>query len=427
MCLVASTTTVFCLGEQMAMPELPTPSTYDIRRPSLRWPRRIAKSRSVIILVVILGLYILHLLFDDTHYNDLSSWAELNDLLSSETDVTLSAEPLTPLGLEADRSFHLGSTSKARYKAELEHFVTRAFPKRLRKRAHASIELYLGQSTDLTTLPQITHRIYQIAKKEPYWTDQRFRSWRDIPGYSYYFFDDSKADKWIRNTFGGTEIEIVWEKLGAGIKRADLLRYLLVMVDGGIYSDFDTIRLKPISRWGQDAEFNGPELSNPPSLVVGIEADAGYRKDWHKFWPRVIQICQWTFGAAPLHPVLIDAVRRVHHTTAMVAISSVTNVTNKAEGKQTGGEALNETEPVSVMEWTGPGVFTDAVVRYLAAKHNLTWPALKGLRRPLRIGDMTVLPVTGFSPGVGMFGAGETTDREAMVHHMFAGSWKKSV
>ncbi|QRW14891.1 glycosyltransferase family 32 protein [Ceratobasidium sp. AG-Ba] len=397
MCLVASTTTVFCLGEQMAMPELPTPSTYDIRRPSLRWPRRIAKSRSVIILVVILGLYILHLLFDDTHYNDLSSWAELNDLLSSETDVTLSAEPLTPLGLEADRSFHLGSTSKARYKAELEHFVTRAFPKRLRKRAHASIELYLGQSTDLTTLPQITHRIYQIAKKEPYWTDQRFRSWRDIPGYSYYFFDDSKADKWIRNTFGGTEIEIVWEKLGAGIKRADLLRYLLVMVDGGIYSDFDTIRLKPISRWGQDAEFNGPELSNPPSLVVGIEADA------------LAQVLATSDPDLPMD------------------FCSVTNVTNKAEGKQTGGEALNETEPVSVMEWTGPGVFTDAVVRYLAAKHNLTWPALKGLRRPLRIGDMTVLPVTGFSPGVGMFGAGETTDREAMVHHMFAGSWKKSV
>ncbi|QRW00375.1 glycosyltransferase family 32 protein [Ceratobasidium sp. AG-Ba] len=378
----------------MAIPELPTPSTYDIRRPSLRWPRRIAKCRSVIILVLILGLYILHLLFDDTHYNDLSSWAELSDLLSSETDVTLSAEPLTPLGLEADRSFHLGSTSKARYKAELEHFVTRVFPKRLRKRAHASIELYLGESTDLTTLPQITHRIYQTAKKEPYWTDQRFRSWRDVPGYSYYFFDDSKADKWIRNTFGGTEIEIVWEKLGAGIKASVVATH---ENHGGIYSDFDTIRLKPISRWGQDPEFNGPELSNPPSLVVGIEADA------------LAQILATSDPDLPMD------------------FCSVANVTNKAEGKQTGGETLNETEPVSVMEWTGPGVFTDAVVRYLAAKHNLTWPALKGLRRPLRIGDMTVLPVTGFSPGVGMFGAGETTDREAMVHHMFAGSWKKSV
>lgn len=78
------------------------------------------------------------------------------------------------------------------------------------------------------------------------------------------------------------------------------------------------------------------------------------------------------------------------------------------------------------------------------AEHNITWPTLKNLQKPVRIRDAMVLPVTGrfprleiasyptlttvsplgFSPGVGMFGAGGTADPEAMVQHFFAGSWK---
>lgn len=71
----------------------------------------------------------------------------------------------------------------------------------------------------------------------------------------------------------------------------------------------------------------------------------------------------------------------------------------------------------------------------------------------MRIGDVVILPVTGFSPGVGLFGAktpwGEFSplasitfceivsladchpdsviaDEQAMVEHLFAGSWKNS-
>ncbi|KAG8749362.1 membrane-bound alpha-1,6- mannosyltransferase Initiation-specific [Ceratobasidium sp. 428] len=345
-----------------------------------------------------------------------------------------SVEPLSSLGLEADASFHLGSISREKYKAELERFATRSFPKWLRKRAHKSIDLYLGSSTDLTALPQIPQNIYQTAKREPYWTDQRLRSWQNIPDYAYHFFDDAKADKWVRGTFGGTEIELVWNKLGAGIKRSDLLRYLLVMVEGGIYSDLDTVRLKPISKWGEGADFNGPELTNPPSVIVGIEADVGIRGarvDWHKariWWPRPLQIAQWTFAAAPFHPILIDTIRRVHHITAKVDASELKSETsNLTETQWVGGERLRGNSGISIMEWTGPGVFTDSVIRYLTAKYGATWPMLKDLRQPVRIRDVVVLPITGFSPGVRLFGAGETTDREAMVYHMFAGSWKKSV
>lgn len=35
------------------------------------------------------------------------------------------------------------------------------------------------------------------------------------------------------------------------------------------------------------------------------------------------------------------------------------------------------------------------IFRYLAAEHNITWPVLKNLRKPVRIRDTMVLPVTG--------------------------------
>jgi alpha 1,6-mannosyltransferase len=45
------------------------------------------------------------------------------------------------------------------------------------------------------------------------------------------------------------------------------------------------------------------------------------------------------------------------------------------------------------------------VSSYLRVKYGLLWTDLKDIREPLRIGDVVVLPVTGFSPGVGNFGA----------------------
>ena len=66
----------------------------------------------------------------------------------------------------------------------------------------------------------------------------------------------------------------------------------------------------------------------------------------------------------------------------------------------------NQGGPLGVVNWTGPSVWTDAVLTYLKARYGLEWTDLRGLREPLRVGDVVILPVTGFSPGVGNFGAG---------------------
>jgi alpha 1,6-mannosyltransferase len=94
-------------------------------------------------------------------------------------------------------------------------------------------------------------------------------------------------------------------------QHSDMLRYLLLLLEGGIYSDTDTKRLKPLSEWGRGARLwkdghgwlygndSGVELGNelleigiealgPPSVVIGIEADVGDREDWHDWWPRPV-------------------------------------------------------------------------------------------------------------------------------------------
>lgn len=82
-----------------------------------------------------------------------------------------------------------------------------------------------------------------------------------------------------------------------------------------------------------------PDGYREPALIVGVEADVGDRKDWHEvrlasfcglavararrqkkpadrlmyaqWWPRPLQISQWTMASARGHPVMLDTVRRV--------------------------------------------------------------------------------------------------------------------
>ena len=76
-------------------------------------------------------------------------------------------------------------------------------------------------------------------------------------------------------------------------QKSDVLRYLLLLLEGGIYTDTDTNLLKPPSVWGAEAKLwrNGAgwlssdsldrlekgetqtSVLGEPSVVVGIEAD----------------------------------------------------------------------------------------------------------------------------------------------------------
>jgi len=87
----------------------------------------------------------------------------------------------------------------------------------------------------------------------------------------------------------------------------------------------------------------------------------------------------------------------------------------------------------SIMEYTGPGVWTDALFTYFNNKEyfdftsrqtNVSYSDFFDVKVHKKIGDVVVLPITSFSPGVGQMGAEGPEDPMAFVKHEFDGSWK---
>ena len=58
-------------------------------------------------------------------------------------------------------------------------------------------------------------------------------------GWRLNFLDDDMAQKWVDEKFGDSDVEWAWSYLDRGVLRADFLRYLLPLVQGGVYSDMD--------------------------------------------------------------------------------------------------------------------------------------------------------------------------------------------
>ncbi|KAJ1554942.1 membrane-bound alpha-1,6- mannosyltransferase Initiation-specific [Nowakowskiella sp. JEL0078] len=206
-------------------------------------------------------------------------------------------------------------------------------------------------------------------------------------------WNDLDIQEFVDNYF--PQFSKVFSHLPLPVLRADVFRYMVLTVFGGIYSDIDTRCLRPIDKWTD----NNKDIN----LIVGIESDVGDRKDWKDWYARELQWCQWTIAAIPRHPVVMNAL-----FTSM--------------GRLYGSEGLGATS--NVMEITGPGVWTDAVNFYLESLGS-SWKTFKALEKAKVIGDSYFLTITGFSPGVGHMGSKSTLSEEANVEHLFKGSWKE--
>ena len=177
-------------------------------------------------------------------------------------------------------------------------------------------------------------------------------------------------------------------------------RYVIVNFLGGVYSDMDTQCLRPISRW--TAGFKNV------SMIIGLEVDACESdglciKDWEHKWPRKVQIAQWTFAAAPHHAILDRIIQRIEANT---------------------GEYLETGKQKGVMDWTGPALFTDVIMEYFDEKLGVKPKHFSGMRKPIQMGDVLVMPLTAFSPDAGHMGSKPSIHPSSLVKHKFAGSWK---
>nr|POE59346.1 initiation-specific alpha-1,6-mannosyltransferase [Quercus suber] len=224
--------------------------------------------------------------------------------------------------------------------------------------------------------PDFPTHIWQTWKSSP--SDKGFgsvlfraqASWADLnPKFEHEVVKDSAAMSLIRDLYAEIpEIYQAYNALPEPVLKADFFRYLVLLARGGIYSDIDTTALKPASRW-VPSEF----ARNTYGLVVGIEADSD-RPDWQDWYARRIQFCQWTMQSKPGHPVLVD----------IVASIAAETMNRKALGK------LDKKHMKSVMEFTGPGIWTDAVFNHFnspSMNANVTWETFANLTQPMKMAD----------------------------------------
>ncbi|ODQ79131.1 glycosyltransferase family 32 protein [Babjeviella inositovora NRRL Y-12698] len=261
------------------------------------------------------------------------------------------------------------------------------------------------------------------------------------PTHTHYVLSDEGCSELIESLYASVpQVLKAYQILPTPILKADFFRYLILLARGGVYSDMDTLSLKPIDRWpatNPSYTFSklDPQTEDPltplaeevpglgAGLVLGIEADPD-RPDWHDWYARRIQFCQWTIQSKVGHPMLRELVIQIALLTLKRAEDGNLSL---AKGDKKGEDIMN---------WTGPGIFTDFTFKYLnnlygsqgdgtdAKTSPISWEFFTGMERPLLVDDVMILPITSFSPGVGHMGSKEVNDEMALVHHLFKGSWK---
>eukprot|EP00928_Gymnodinium_smaydae_P018040 TRINITY_DN16871_c0_g1_i2.p1 TRINITY_DN16871_c0_g1~~TRINITY_DN16871_c0_g1_i2.p1 ORF type:complete len:236 (-),score=23.73 TRINITY_DN16871_c0_g1_i2:272-904(-) len=166
----------------------------------------------------------------------------------------------------------------------------------------------------------------------------------------------------------------------------DYFRYLVLFKIGGIYSDIDVMPELGVNQW---------RVPDNVGLITGWETRLKSSEERRTVgFPRQDQVQQWTIASAPGHPLLADALE---------LIKSNFRLNNTAD----------------VCNYTGPGVWTDAVMQHLGkpperndygcSEHN-KWISKQ----------VVVMPVSAFSE----ISYPSVCHGERLVSHTFLGSWK---
>ena len=236
-------------------------------------------------------------------------------------------------------------------------------------------------------IPKIIHQTYRTANL-PSRLQYYVQTWRELnPGWEVRFYDDQACLDFVTQHF--PQYLEAYVSLPKSVEQSDFFRYLIIYKFGGVYTDIDTECKAPLD----------DILMPTDTMVVGWEHDSSSSAMALKdHYVRTMQVLQWTFMAAPGHPALLDICEFI---------------------KSNYDRKFSDNANRDTLEKTGPGIFTDTVL-----KHAWAQP-------PLNTDGEQAWPIR-FLPRIALGAHPLNKDgllshsSDVKVLHHFMGKWKKN-
>ncbi|RKF75698.1 putative glycosyltransferase HOC1 [Golovinomyces cichoracearum] len=246
----------------------------------------------------------------------------------------------------------------------------------------------------------------------------RARSWTSKnPGYRYEMLTDGNDMDYVEHHFGPAglnrqDIVYTYRTLNAKIVKADLLRYLIMYVEGGLYADIDVEALRPIDRFVPE-RWNEKDID----MIIGVEIDMPHYSDHPILGPKSKSFCQWTFMCKPRLPVMM---RLIENIIAWL------NLLSRKQKLPISELRLDFNE---VITGTGPSAFTDAILADMRMRtgKDIQWDMFHDMIETKLVGGVLILTVEAFAAGQGHSDSGTHDAKTALVkHHYHASNWPKA-
>ncbi|GAB1319533.1 Glycosyltransferase sugar-binding region containing DXD domain-containing protein [Madurella fahalii] len=265
-------------------------------------------------------------------------------------------------------------------------------------------------------------KIWQTWKVNPLRFEERdlntARSWvSKNPEYRYEVLTDDNDMLYVEwhygpDGFNRPDIVNFYREVKAAIVKADLLRYLIMYAEGGLYADIDVEDLKPLSKFIPE-RYTQKDID----MVIGVEIDEPDWKDHPILGPKSRSFCQWTFMCKPQLPVMMRLIEQI-----MTWLNGVAK-------EQKVSLADVQLDFDQIISGTGPSAFTEAIIAEMNLakpdhEKKIDWDTFHDMAESKVVSRVLVLTVEAFAAGQGHSDSGTHQARAALVkHHYHASNW----
>lgn len=210
--------------------------------------------------------------------------------------------------------------------------------------------------------------------------------------------------------FNRPDIIDFYRSINLPIIKADLLRYMIMYAEGGIYADIDVEAMKPFHRF-----FPERHDEQDFDIIVGVEVDEPGFRDHPVLGQKSQSFCQWTIISRPQQPVMLRLIENI-----MVWFRNIA----KQQGVPLSQVELDFDQVIS---GTGPSAFTSALLDEMNKQtrgKKVTWDMFHEMDESKVVGRVLVLTVEAFCAGQGHSNSGNHGSQRALVkHHYHASNW----